>query len=104
MLAVAGPQRSPQHPELPTLRESGFDPEGTSWYALYAPAKTPQEALDRLSGAAVEAVRSPEISRRLVQMGLEPTALPAAEMARIARADYDKWGPVIRAAGFEHSQ
>ncbi|MGH8699984.1 MAG: tripartite tricarboxylate transporter substrate-binding protein [Burkholderiales bacterium] len=104
VLAVAGPQRSPQHPEIPTLRESGFDLEGTSWYALYAPARTPQQALDRLSGAAIDAVRSPEISRRLAQMGLEPTGLPAAEMARVARADYERWAPVIRAAGFEHSQ
>jgi len=37
-------------------------------------------------------------------MGLEPTGLPAAETARMARADYEKWGPIIRAAGFEHSQ
>jgi len=38
VLAVTGPQRSAQHPEIPTLRESGFDLAGTSWYALYAPA------------------------------------------------------------------
>ncbi len=104
VLAVSGPRRSPQYPEVPTLKESGFDIEATSWYAFYAPAKTRPEALERLSRAAIEAVRAPEVAQRLEQMGLEPTGLPPSEMARIARADYERWGPVIRAAGFAQSQ
>lgn len=104
VLAVAGPRRSPQYPEVPTLKESGFDIEATSWYGLYTPAKTSPEAIERLSRAAIEAVRAPELAQRLQQMGLEPTGLPAAEMARIARTDYERWGPVIRAAGFSNTQ
>ncbi len=104
VLAVAGPRRSPQYPDVPTLKESGFDIAATSWYGLYAPAKTPPEALERLSQAAIDAARAPEFVQRMQQIGLEPTGLPAAEMARIARADYELWGPVIRAAGFAQSQ
>ena len=47
------------------------------------------------------AIRSPEVNQKLVAMGLEPTGTSAAELARIHRADYEKWGPVIKASGFK---
>jgi tripartite-type tricarboxylate transporter receptor subunit TctC len=41
------------------------------------------------------------MKEKLEQMGLEPTGLGPAELAKILRADYDKWGPVIKASGFK---
>jgi len=58
----------------------------------------------RYADAAIAAVRSPDLKERLQQLGLEPTGLPPAELARILRADYDKWGPVIKASGFKPTQ
>ena len=90
--------------EVPTFRELGFNIEGNGWYALFAPAKTPREIIDRYAKAAIEAIRSPDMKQRLEQMGLEPTGLGPAELGAILRADYDKWGPVIRASGFKPTQ
>lgn len=104
VLAVSGARRSDLAAEVPAFRELGFDIEGNGWYALFAPAKTPKDLVERYARAAIEAIRSPDMKARLENMGLEPTGLGPAELAAILRADYDKWGPVIRASGFKPTQ
>ncbi len=101
LLAVSGEKRSGTFPDVPTFRESGYDLIALPWYAMFAPARTPQAQIDKLSAAAIAAVRDPAVRERLEQMGLEPTGLGAAELGRILKADYDKWGPPIRASGFK---
>lgn len=101
LLAVSSAQRLAQYPDVPTFRESNYDIEGSAWYALFAPAGTPQAAVDKLAVAAVEAVRQPDVRQKLEPLGLAVTGRGPAEMARILRADYDKWGSVIRASGFK---
>jgi tripartite-type tricarboxylate transporter receptor subunit TctC len=104
LLAVSGAQRATMAPEVPTFKELGYDLEARPWYALFAPAKTPKEIIDRYAKAAIEAVNMPEVKQRLEQMGLEPTGYGPAELAKILRTDYDKWGPVIKASGFKPNQ
>lgn len=104
MLAVAGARRSAQFPDVPTLREQGFDLEGAGWYGLYVPAKTPVASIERLSRAVIEALRQPEALKRLNELLLEPTGLGPAEMDRIGRRDFERWGPVVKSAGFSQSQ
>ena len=104
ILAVAGAQRASIAPEAPTFKELGYNLEASAWYALFAPAKTPKDVIDRYAKAAIEAVHAPEVKQRLEQMGLEPTGYGPAELARIVRADYDKWDPVIKASGFKPTQ
>ena len=104
LLAVAGAKRASLVPEVPTFKELGYDLEASAWYALFAPAGTPKEIVDRYARAAIDAVRSSDVKQRLEQMGLEPTGLGPAELAKILRTDYDKWGPVIRASGFKPTQ
>ena len=104
MLAVSGDKRAAAFPEVPTFKEQGYDMSATAWYALFAPAKTPPAVRERLSKAAIAAIKDPAIQARLVQMGLEPTGHGPAELARIMKLDYDKWGPVIRASGFKPGQ
>jgi tripartite-type tricarboxylate transporter receptor subunit TctC len=103
LLATAGARRANAFPDVPTFKESGYELQGEGWYALFSPAKTPRAAIERLSAAATAAVRAPAIKQRLENMGLEPTGLGPAELAAIMKADYDKWGPVIRASGFKAS-
>ena len=101
MLAVSSDKRLPQYPDVPTFKESGYDIEGSAWYALFAPAGTPPAAVDKLAKAAVDAVRQPDVRQKLEPLGLVVTGAGPAEMGRILRSDYDKWGPVIRASGFK---
>ncbi len=101
VLATSGARRARELPEVPTFRELGFNIEGSGWYAAYAPAKTPPETVDRLASAIVEAIKSPDVREKLEALGMEPTGLGPAALARIHKSDYDKWGPVIKASGFK---
>jgi len=100
-VATSGAQRSRHLPDVPTFKELGYDIEGAGWYAAYAPAKTPKDVVDRLSAAIIEALKSPDVREKLDNFGMEPTGFGPAELARIHKADYDKWGPVIKASGFK---
>ena len=101
LLAVSGATRDPAFPDVPTFREQGYDMEGTGWYGLFAPAGTPQATIDRLSRAAMAAIKDAGVNQKMLAIGLQPTGYGPAELARIMKADYDKWGPVIRASGFK---
>jgi tripartite-type tricarboxylate transporter receptor subunit TctC len=100
ILATSGAKRAPQYPDVPTFKESGYDIEGSAWYALFAPAGTPADIVDRLARAAIDAVRQPDVRQRIEPLGLEATGLGPAELAAILKADDAKWGPIIRASGF----
>ena len=101
ILATAGAKRAPQYPDVPTFKESGYDIEGAAWYALFAPAGTPKEIVDKIAAAAIDAVRQPDLRQKIEPLGLEATGYGPAELARIMKADDEKWGPVIRASGFK---
>ena len=101
ILATTGAQRSPAFPGVPTFKESGYDIEGTGWYALFAPAKIPREIATRLSNAALDAMRAASVRSRLESLGVEPTGLGPRELAATMKRDYEKWGPIIKASGFK---
>ncbi len=101
LLAVSGAKRAPQYPDVPTFKESGYDIEGSAWYALFAPAGTPKEIVDKLARAAIDAVHQPDLRAKIEPLGLEPTGLGPSELGAILKADDDKWGPVIKASGFK---
>jgi tripartite-type tricarboxylate transporter receptor subunit TctC len=101
ILATAGAKRSPQYPDVPTFKESGYDIEGSAWYALFAPAGTPRDIVDKLAAAAIDAVKQPDLKQKIEPLGLEATGYGPAELAKIMKDDDAKWGPVIRASGFK---
>jgi tripartite-type tricarboxylate transporter receptor subunit TctC len=104
LLAVAGEQRSGTFADVPTFREQGFDLVALPWYGLFAPAGTPAAAIQRLNAAAVAALGDAGLRQRLVDMGLEPTGYGPERLAAVMKADYDRWGPPIRASGFKPGQ
>jgi tripartite-type tricarboxylate transporter receptor subunit TctC len=104
LLAVAGDRRDPAFGDVPTFKELGYDLVAKPWYAMFAPAGTPPEVLQRLSAAAMAAVADPALNKRMVEMGLEPTGYGPDQLATILKADFDRWGEVIRASGFKPGQ
>lgn len=101
MLATSGATRSPLLPDVPTIVESGFKGvEGTSWFAIYAPAKTPPATIQQLNAALNKALAAPELRERFIKLGLEPTGGSPAELAAIMQRDTERWAPVIKASGF----
>jgi tripartite-type tricarboxylate transporter receptor subunit TctC len=100
VIATSDVERSLGFPDVPTFKESGIDIVGTSWYAMFAPAKTPDDVVARLNKAIVDAVKSPDVAKRLIGFGLNPTGTSPDELGRIQKAHAALWKPVIEASGF----
>src|SRR5262249_52802970 len=94
VLAVTGSQRSPFLPDVPTMRESGYDVVIDSWLGVFVPAKTPTEVVTALSGAIHDAVKSKEMVDSLAKVGNEPTFQTPQQFAATVRADIERWRPV----------
>ncbi len=101
LLATADAARSPFLPDVPTLKESGIAIEAPGWFAFYAPAGTPEDIVVRLEQAIVAATNAPEMRTRIEMMGYLPTGTTAAALSKIQRADFERWGAVVKAAGAE---
>jgi tripartite-type tricarboxylate transporter receptor subunit TctC len=104
VLATSGASRSPFLPEVPTLKEAGFDLVATGWYGVFAPARTPPDVVARLSAAVAASVKTPQVKERLLAFGLVPTGTTAAELGRIQKADSELWAPAVKASGFSPAQ
>jgi tripartite-type tricarboxylate transporter receptor subunit TctC len=98
-LAVTSAERSPAFPELPTVAEAGVPGYvAESWYGLYAPAKTPDDIIDRLNKSAARAVRSEAFKKLGVNEGLVMVASEPAELDRYVRGEEEHWRKVIHDA------
>jgi tripartite-type tricarboxylate transporter receptor subunit TctC len=101
-LGVAGTQRSPLLPEVPTIAESGLPGfEVSAWYGLLAPGATPRAILDRLNGAAMRILELPDVRQRLRSEAFETPADTPESMAAAIRAELAKWAAVVKEAGIK---
>ena len=99
-LAVTTAQRSSVAPDVPTLAESGLAGyEISSWQAVFAPAGTPGPIVERLYSEIARILKTPEISKRLGELGLDLSGMPPAELAALVKADVPRLGKVVRESG-----
>jgi tripartite-type tricarboxylate transporter receptor subunit TctC len=102
MLAVTTGKRSPLAPDVRTVSEdvpSYGDVSG--WYALFVPAKTPKDIIAKLSDAAAKATKDATVKKRLEDGAMIAVGSTNEELRAFHKADMDKWGPLIKAAGLE---
>jgi tripartite-type tricarboxylate transporter receptor subunit TctC len=99
-LAVTTIKRSPGAPDIPTVAEALNLPdyEVDSWYALFAPAKTPQPIVVRMQKEVARVVQMPEIRQKLIEQGGDPVGGTAEELDRVVKTELKKWTEVIQAA------
>jgi tripartite-type tricarboxylate transporter receptor subunit TctC len=99
-LAVTTAQRTPLLPDVPTFDEAGVKGYDTGvWWALIAPAGLPADIKTKINRDAADAMKSPAVRERFQTLGAVPVGSTLDEIAAVIRADYDKWGPIIKAAG-----
>jgi tripartite-type tricarboxylate transporter receptor subunit TctC len=98
-LAVTSAKRSAVLPDVPTVAETlpGF--EAVSWYGLAATGGAPKEIIAKLNQALANRLNSPAIRERLAGEGAEVVAGSPEEFGAFYRAEIEKWGKVIKAAG-----
>jgi tripartite-type tricarboxylate transporter receptor subunit TctC len=98
-LAVTSPQRSAAFPEVPTMDEvglKGFD--STAWYGLLGPAGLPPEVVTRLTQALAKAGTDKELLAQINATGCDTEFLTPAQTVEKIKADYVKWGAVVKEA------
>jgi tripartite-type tricarboxylate transporter receptor subunit TctC len=99
-LGVASKRRSALLPDVPTIAEGGGMPdfEAVSWYALMAPARTPEAIIAKLYAGVVRALNRPDVKAALVEQGAMPVGNSPGELAAIIAADSARWAKVIKDA------
>jgi tripartite-type tricarboxylate transporter receptor subunit TctC len=100
-LATTGPQRSPLLPDVPTVREAGYPAlEFAEWFGIFVPARTPSATVETLSSVLRAALQTREVQAGLAAQSVDPGGLTPADFARQVKADFDRWGPIVKESGF----
>lgn len=99
-LAITADKRSEQLPTVPTFLEAGYKGLVTgSWYAFWAPAKTPEAIVAKLNAEMVRIVNLPDIRNRLVSMGADPVGNTFAEFDAFQKIEAARWAKVVKVSG-----
>lgn len=99
-IAVTTAKRSPELPDVPTIAEAGVPGyEATSWFGMFAPAKTPAPIVAQLNAALVKVLGNPDVKKKLAEQGAEPYAEKPEQFAEFIKQETAKWGRVVKASG-----
>ncbi len=100
LLGVTGAKRWSELPDTPTLAEAGVAGyEANLWLNVSGPVGLPAEIVQRLNAEITKALRDPEVQANFRSAGVEATAMGPQELATFMRAEYEKWGRVVRETG-----
>jgi len=102
VLGVTGLKRDPAAPDVPTIAEAGLPGyEVTSWQALFVPAGTPSEIIQKINAGALAALADPAVKAKVQQIGYVPVGSTPEELAAMLKAEIAKWHAVIKDAGLK---
>ena len=101
-LATTGATRAAVLPNVPTAIEAGVPGfETGTWFGVYAPAGTPKAITEKLNAEILAILNIPAVKERLSGLGVEIWAKGPAELAALTKADFEKWGPVVKKVGIK---
>ena len=99
-LAVSTAKRSALAPELPTMAESGLPGfDLSTWFAFFAPAATPRELVQKISGDMQRALQQPDMKEQLTSIGVDIVGSTPEELAAFNRAELEKWSTIVKDSG-----
>lgn len=100
-LAVTTKERAPSFPDVPTIAETIPGYETYTWNALFAPAGTPKEVIDRLNASARKALADPAVAEKMKGFSATIVASTPDELAAHVKAELAKWGPIVKNANVQ---
>jgi tripartite-type tricarboxylate transporter receptor subunit TctC len=104
-IGVASDKRDAVLPDVPTLAEQGYpNTDASNWYALLAPAKTPAAVITKLNKALDDALNDPDVHEKLVKTGATPVGGTPEALGTFMKAEYEKWGRVVKERGIKDTQ
>ena len=100
VLGVASDKRLKQLPDVPTIKEStGFDYAINTWYAVYAPARTPRPIIDRLNAAFNQALKQPDMVKKADELAIELVDSTPEQAKKFYDDQMAFWDPIIKQSG-----
>jgi tripartite-type tricarboxylate transporter receptor subunit TctC len=103
-IGAAADRRNQILPDVPTLAEQGYpNTDASNWYALLAPAKTAPALIKKLNDAVNTALADPDARGKIVKSGAVPVGGTPDALGVFMRAEYDKWGRVVREHGIKET-
>ena len=102
-IAVTTLKRSGAAPDVPTVAEALNIPdyEVDSWYAVFAPARTPPQIVARMQQEIAKVVRVPEVKQKLLEQGADGVGNASAELDQTVKSELKKWTALIQQAGIK---
>ncbi|MDP1535866.1 MAG: tripartite tricarboxylate transporter substrate binding protein [Burkholderiales bacterium] len=97
-LAMTSLQRSPVHPDVPTVAETVPGYQSTLWYALLAPTGTPQPVIRRVHAETVKALAAPQMREQLLALGATPVGNSPQELQAFVRTEIQMWTRLVKQA------
>jgi tripartite-type tricarboxylate transporter receptor subunit TctC len=98
-LAVTSSERAPELPNVMTVQEAGFPGfEATAWYAIVAPAGTPDDIVRKINVLANDYLKSPKGKAQLAQFSMQAAGGTPGDLKAFVASEVAKWGPIVRAA------
>ena len=100
LLATVGKSRTGLYPDLPSLGEMGYaQVDGKVWYGISGPPGMSKAVVSRISAELKRILEMPDVKQRFGQQGADTSYLPADEFVAFMKAEWAKWGPVVKATG-----
>ena len=101
-LGTTGRERTAAAPDLPTVIEGGLPGFETNvWFGLFGPKGMPNEIVERLSAAMIQALAGSELKAQFAGQAMDPLAFPRAEFASYVRHETEKWARVVKDTGMK---
>lgn len=101
ILAVSGPKRLPDLPDIPTMAETVPGAVGEAWFGISGPANMPPAVVNKLVATMTKVMASPDLKTKLMEQGLTPIGSGPAEFSKFLAEEDQKWAPVIKAANIK---
>ena len=102
VLGHAGSARTASAADVPTFKELGYPAlESPGWFGMIAPGGMRPELAARLNEIFVQAMRTPAVRERMARVDLEIREMSASQFAALMKADYERWGRIVRASGWK---
>lgn len=101
-VAVSSEKRLPDYPDVPTLRELGYNLVADSWFGLSGPPGLPREIVEKLNAAVNATMKKPEVLARLANDGVTINAMTPEQFTKLVDDDIAKWEPVVKKVGLGH--
>src|SRR6476659_9758512 len=97
-LAVTTETRRPEAPNVPTLKELGYDLVASTWFSFSGPKGLPKEIVQRLNQETIRILELPEVKKRVIQDAFDPKPLTPDKLAAFMETETARWTPIAQAA------